>query len=77
MQCPLESIQRKIEARVLSQEGQDPASDQLDQLQGRVTQSLQEITLVVLKILLLNNTNSQICCTGFPELGFSGDLVQK
>ena len=26
---------------------------------------------------LLNNTNPQICCTDFPALGFSGDLVQN
>ena len=36
-QCLLESVRRKIDAGVLSQEGQDPA---LDQLQEGMTQSL-------------------------------------
>ena len=39
-QCLLESVRRKLEAGVLSQEGQDPASDQPDQLQRRVMQFL-------------------------------------
>ena len=39
-QCLLESFLRKLDAGVLSQEGQNLASDQPDQLQRRVTQSL-------------------------------------
>ena len=39
-QCLLKSVRRKLEARVLSQEGQAPASKQPDQLQRRVTQFL-------------------------------------